>query len=109
MADRADFADQAMEYAPQLYSAALRMTRNRADAEDLVQEVFLQAARGWKDFEGRSNPMTWLYTIAARFGAKALTIATISDCLITHEQLSPDARQESLVEMVQLALDTFAA
>ena len=47
-----------------------------------------------------------LYTIAARFGAKALTIATISDCLITHEQLSPDERQESLVEMVKLALDT---
>lgn len=47
-----------------------------------------------------------LYTIAARFGAKALTIATISDCLITHEQLSPDERQESLVEMVKLGLDT---
>ena len=50
-----------------------------------------------------------VYTIAARYGAKALTIATISDCLITNEQLSPEARQESLVEMVQLALDTFAA
>ncbi len=37
-----------------------------------------------------------LYTIAARYGAKALTVATISDCLITHEQLSSDARQESL-------------
>ena len=47
-----------------------------------------------------------LYTIAARYGAKALTVATISDCLITHEQLSSDARQESLVEMVTLALDT---
>ena len=32
MADQADFAQQAMEYAPQLYSAAMRMTRNRADA-----------------------------------------------------------------------------
>ena len=40
MADRADFAAEAMQYAPQLYSAALRMTRNRADAEDLVQETF---------------------------------------------------------------------
>ena len=47
-----------------------------------------------------------LYTIAARYGAKALTIATISDCLITHEQLTPDERQESLVEMVNLALHT---
>ena len=47
-----------------------------------------------------------LYTIAARYGAKALTIATISDCLITHEQLTPNERQESLVEMVNLALNT---
>ena len=42
MADQAVFAEQAMQYAPQLYSAALRMTRNRADAEDLVQETYLQ-------------------------------------------------------------------
>jgi purine-nucleoside phosphorylase len=47
-----------------------------------------------------------LYTIAARYGVKALTIATISDCLVTHEELSPEARQASLVEMVKLALDT---
>ena len=40
MADQSTFADQAMEYAPQLYSAALRMTRNQADAEDLVQETY---------------------------------------------------------------------
>ena len=41
MADRAEFAQQAMEFAPQLYSAALRMTLNRSDAEDLVQETDL--------------------------------------------------------------------
>jgi RNA polymerase sigma-70 factor (ECF subfamily) len=39
MADQATFADEAMQYAPQLYSGALRMTRNRSDAEDLVQET----------------------------------------------------------------------
>jgi len=37
VADRAEFTKEAMQYAPQLYSAALRMTRNPADAEDLVQ------------------------------------------------------------------------
>ena len=46
MADQESFADQAMEFMPQLYSAALRMTRNRADAEDLVQEAYLKAYRG---------------------------------------------------------------
>jgi RNA polymerase sigma-70 factor, ECF subfamily len=39
MADQATFADQAMGLMPSLYAAALRMTRNPADAEDLVQET----------------------------------------------------------------------
>src|SRR6516164_8888264 len=43
MADQATFTDVAMEFMPSLYSAALRMTRNPADAEDLVQETNLQA------------------------------------------------------------------
>ncbi|MDH3462093.1 MAG: RNA polymerase subunit sigma-24, partial [Acidimicrobiia bacterium] len=43
MADQATFADDAMEFAPQLYSAAMRMTRNPTDAEDLVQETYLKA------------------------------------------------------------------
>ena len=44
----------------------LRLCGNRADAEDLVQETFLQAFRKWEQFEGRSSPSSWLYTIAAR-------------------------------------------
>jgi RNA polymerase sigma-70 factor (ECF subfamily) len=36
------------------------------EAQDLVQDVFLQAFRKWDQFEGRSSPSTWLYTIAAR-------------------------------------------
>lgn len=46
-----------------------------------------------------------LYTLAARFGVKALTICTMTDCLITHEEISADERQSSLTEMVELALD----
>ncbi|MEC7384385.1 MAG: sigma factor, partial [Actinomycetota bacterium] len=42
MADRSTFAERAIEYAPQLYSTALRMTRNAADAEDLVQETMMR-------------------------------------------------------------------
>jgi RNA polymerase sigma-70 factor (ECF subfamily) len=54
------------EHGGQLYSLGLRFCGNRTEAEDLVQEVFLQAIRGWGSFEGRSSPKTWLYTIAAR-------------------------------------------
>ncbi len=46
-----------------------------------------------------------LYTLAARFDVKALTICTMTDCLITHEEISADARQTSLRDMVELALD----
>lgn len=63
MADQSTFAAQAMQYAPQLYSAALRMTRNSADAEDLVQETYLKAYRSFRTYEEGSNLRAWLYRI----------------------------------------------
>ncbi|MCA8962385.1 MAG: sigma-70 family RNA polymerase sigma factor [Planctomycetes bacterium] len=54
------------EYGGQLYSLGLRFCGHRTEAEDLVQEVFLQAYRGWSGYRGASSPKTWLYTIAAR-------------------------------------------
>ncbi|HXW38738.1 MAG TPA: sigma-70 family RNA polymerase sigma factor [Acidimicrobiales bacterium] len=63
MADQALFADLAMEYMPALYTAALRMTRNAADAEDLVQETYLRAYRGFNTFELGTNLKAWLYRI----------------------------------------------
>ena len=63
MADPAHFADQAMEFMPSLYSAALRMTRNPADAEDLVQETYLRAYRGFGGFTEGTNLKAWLYRI----------------------------------------------
>ena len=63
MADQATFADQAMEHMPSLYSAALRMTRSPADAEDLVQETYLRAYRGFGGFEQGTNLKAWLYRI----------------------------------------------
>jgi RNA polymerase sigma-70 factor, ECF subfamily len=63
MADQADFADDAMEFAPQLFSAAMRMTRNAADAEDLVQETYLKAYRAYDSFQEGTNLKAWLYRI----------------------------------------------
>lgn len=63
MADQANFERDAMEYAPQLYSAALRMTRNPADAEDVVQETFLKAYRAYNTFQEGTNLKAWLYRI----------------------------------------------
>jgi RNA polymerase sigma-70 factor, ECF subfamily len=63
MADQATFTDVAMEFMPGLYSAALRMTRNRADAEDLVQETYLKAYRSFGSFTEGTNLRAWLYRI----------------------------------------------
>jgi RNA polymerase sigma-70 factor, ECF subfamily len=63
MADQAQFAELAMEYMGSLYSAALRMTRNPADAEDLVQETYLKAYRAFGSFKGGTNLKAWLYRI----------------------------------------------
>jgi len=49
-----------------LYQLGRRLCGNDEDASDLVQETFLQAFRKWHQFEGRSRPSTWLYTIAVR-------------------------------------------
>ncbi|MDA8296005.1 MAG: sigma-70 family RNA polymerase sigma factor [Actinomycetota bacterium] len=63
MADPARFVDDAMEYMPSLYSAAMRMTRNPSDAEDLLQETYLKAYRGYERFEEGTNLKAWLYRI----------------------------------------------
>jgi RNA polymerase sigma-70 factor (ECF subfamily) len=63
MADQGTFTEQAMELMPSLYSAALRMTRNPSDAEDLVQETYLKAYRGFGSFEQGTNLKAWLYRI----------------------------------------------
>jgi RNA polymerase sigma-70 factor (ECF subfamily) len=63
VADQSTFARDAMEFAPQLYSAALRMTGNEADAADLVQETYLRAYRGYPHFTQGTNLRAWLYRI----------------------------------------------
>jgi RNA polymerase sigma-70 factor, ECF subfamily len=63
VADQANFERDALQFAPQLYSAALRMTRNPADAEDVVQETYLKAYRAYDTFQEGTNLKAWLYRI----------------------------------------------
>src|SRR3954462_11938743 len=63
MADQAQFAELAMPFMSALYSAALRMTRNPSDAEDIVQETYLRAYRGFGGFKEGTNLKAWLYKI----------------------------------------------
>ena len=57
------FERDALPFLDQLYAAALRMTRNPADAEDLVQETFLKAFAAFHQFEEGTNLKAWLYRI----------------------------------------------
>ncbi|MGE3285144.1 MAG: sigma-70 family RNA polymerase sigma factor [Pseudonocardia sp.] len=59
----ARFERDAMPLIDQLYGAALRMTRNPADAEDLVQETFLKAYAAFETFRAGTNLKAWLYRI----------------------------------------------
>ena len=53
-------------YADRIYGLGLSMCDDPEKAQDLVQETFIRALRGWEGFDGRSAPSTWLYTIASR-------------------------------------------
>ncbi|MFD6162816.1 sigma-70 family RNA polymerase sigma factor [Nocardia sp. NPDC060256] len=57
------FERDALPLLDQLYGAALRMTRNPADAEDLVQETYVKAFQGFKSFKEGTNLRAWLYRI----------------------------------------------
>jgi len=52
-----------MQFMPSLYTAAMRMTRNPQDAEDLLQETFLKAYRAYGGFQEGTNLKAWLYKI----------------------------------------------
>jgi RNA polymerase sigma-70 factor (ECF subfamily) len=63
MSAKEKFTADAMQYAPQLFSTALRMTRNRSDAEDLVQETYIKGWRSFHTFEDGTNLRAWLFRI----------------------------------------------
>src|SRR6201990_1856505 len=88
MADQAKFADQAMPLMGSLSSAALRMTHNPSDAEDLVQETYLRAYRGFGGFEAGTHLRGWPYRI----------LATTDTNSYRANQRRPDERQLDEVE-----------
>jgi RNA polymerase sigma-70 factor (ECF subfamily) len=80
-----------------LYNLGLRICGSPADAEEMVQETFLNAFRAWGSFEGRAKPSTWLFTIAKRV------------CLRKHRRRAgaPD-RLEPLEDLLPGSSDTVA-
>jgi RNA polymerase sigma-70 factor (ECF subfamily) len=62
-ARRARFERDALPFLDQLYAAAMRMTRNPADAEDLVQETYVKAFAAFHQFQEGTNLKAWMYRI----------------------------------------------
>lgn len=62
-ARRFRFEREALQYVDQLYSAAMRMTRNPQDAEDLVQEAYTKAYSAFHQYKPGTNLKAWLYRI----------------------------------------------
>ena len=63
MAEQHHFAEKATPYMDQLYSHALRLTKNPADAEDLVQETYLKGYKAFNSFKDGTNLRAWLFRI----------------------------------------------
>jgi purine-nucleoside phosphorylase len=110
----------AFNFAPIADFTLLRSAADKADAAGLryhagnmlSSDIFYHA-NGFEGYNqlpahgviGVEMEAAALYTLAARFGVKALTICTMTDCLITKDEIDAEARQSSLKEMVELALD----
>ena len=70
-ARRRRFEQEALPHLDALYGTALRMARNRSDAEDLVQETFLKAYRFFDRYQPGTNCRAWLYKILTNTGINA--------------------------------------
>src|SRR3954454_7268206 len=58
------FEQLVAEYEDRVYGIALRVTGSPSDAEEVMQEAFLQAFRSWSTYRGEAKATTWLYRIA---------------------------------------------
>src|SRR6202451_4231440 len=81
------FEDLALPLLPSLYNVAFWLSRNPTDAEDLVQETFLKALRGFATFEPGSNFRAWIFRIlrntylTSRTGLAAMRTVALEEVL----------------------------
>ena len=84
----ARFERDALPFLDQLYAAAMRMTRNPQDAEDLVQETFAKAFSSFHQFKPGTNLKAWLYRI-------------LTNTFINHDRKKQRQPQQSMAEDVE--------
>lgn len=96
---RRRFEEEALPLLDQLYGGALRMTRNPADAEDLVQETYAKAFTSFRSFQKGTNLRAWLYRILTNlyingYRKRQRTPAQYSTDEITDWQLADAAEHQ---------------
>src|SRR5437867_12428827 len=92
------FEELVIAYQHRVFGVALRMLRNRGEAEEIAQEVFLRVHRAVEDFRGEAKLSTWLYAITSR-----LCLNRVG----SGERRMPREREESL-ERLRAATDLAA-
>src|SRR5271170_4067963 len=73
-----------------LFRVAFRITGNRSDAEDVVQEAFLRGYRKLESFESRSDFGTWIYRIAVRCALNQIARSQVDEDSRVAEQSDPE-------------------
>jgi RNA polymerase sigma-70 factor, ECF subfamily len=98
------FEDLALPLLPSLYNVAHWLSRNPADAEDLVQETFLKALRGFSTFEPGTNFKAWIFRIlrntylTSRSGLTAVRTVALEEELEEHGESGPRPYPEAAID-----------
>ena len=98
------FEDLALPLVPSLYNVAFWLSRNATDAEDLVQETFLKALRGFDSFEPGSNFKAWIFRIlrntylTSRAGLAARRTVALEDELSESSESGPAQYPEAAID-----------
>jgi RNA polymerase sigma-70 factor (ECF subfamily) len=99
------FEDLALPLLPSLYNIAFWLSRNPADAEDLVQETFLKALRGFPSFEPGSNFKAWIFRIlrntylTSRTGLAAMRTVALEDELADRNESGTALFPEGAIDL----------
>jgi RNA polymerase sigma-70 factor (ECF subfamily) len=98
------FEDLALPLLPSLYNVAFWLSRNATDAEDLVQETFLKALRGFAAFEPGTNFKAWIFRIlrntflTSRTGLAAMRTVALEDELSSPAESGAALQPESIID-----------
>ncbi|HVL51007.1 MAG TPA: sigma-70 family RNA polymerase sigma factor [Actinomycetota bacterium] len=101
--DLTRFEEEALPLANALYGGALRMTRNPADAADLVQETFLRAFRSWSQFKEGTNLKAWLYRILTNLYISSYRVKKREPQLVSTSESGDFDLYQSLVDQKHVA------